>query len=60
MPSQAASARMRRTGVRGARVLTWQERLGTLRDVGRWEHALALALQLLEAARVRPGSPHVP
>ena len=40
-------------GVRGARVLTWQERLGALRDMGRWEHALALALQLLESARVR-------
>ncbi len=30
----------------------WQERLAVLRDLGRWEHALLLALTLLETAQV--------
>lgn len=32
----------------------WQERLAVLRDLGRWEHALLLALTLLETAQVAP------
>lgn len=34
-------------------MIGWQERLAVLRDLGRWEHALLLALTLLEAAQVR-------
>ena len=39
-------------GVRVARLMTWQERLATLRDIGRWRHALLWGLTLLEAAQV--------
>lgn len=39
-------------GVRAARLMTWQERLATLRDLGRWDHALLMGLTLLDAARV--------
>lgn len=31
--------------------MSWQERLATLRDLGRWEHAMLTALTLLEAAQ---------
>ncbi|CAL8466179.1 g5715 [Coccomyxa elongata] len=44
-------------GPRGARVIGWQERLAVLRDLGRWEHALLLALTLLEAAQASAGKP---
>ena len=33
-------------------MIGWPERLAVLRDLGRWEHALLLALTLLEAAQV--------
>ena len=39
-------------GVRVARLMTWQERLATLRDIGRWSHALLSGLSLLEASQV--------
>ena len=32
--------------------MTWQERLATLRDLGRWDHALLMGLTLLDAAQV--------
>ena len=39
-------------GVRAVRLMTWQERLATLRDLGRWDHALLMGLTLLDAAQV--------
>ena len=39
-------------GVRIARLMTWQERLATLRDIGRWDHALLIELDLLAASQV--------
>ncbi|KAK9804391.1 hypothetical protein WJX72_010740 [[Myrmecia] bisecta] len=38
-------------GVRTARLLSWQERLAALRDMGAWEHALHLGLAALQVAR---------
>ena len=32
--------------------MSWQERLASLRDIGRWDHALLLGLSLLGAAQV--------
>ncbi len=38
--------------MRAVRLMTWQERLATLRDLGRWDHALLMGLTLLDAAQV--------
>ena len=38
------------SGVRSARLLTWQERLAALRDLVLWDHALCLGLQIYKAA----------
>ncbi|KAL3136710.1 hypothetical protein ABBQ38_005943 [Trebouxia sp. C0009 RCD-2024] len=38
------------SGVRSARLLSWQERLAGLRDLGLWDHALWLGLHIYQAA----------
>ena len=38
-------------GVRSGRLLSWQERLAALRDLGLWEHALWLGLHIFTAAQ---------
>ena len=40
-------------GVRGGRLLSWQERLAGLRDLGLWEHALSLGLNIFVTAQSR-------
>lgn len=38
-------------GVRSVRLLSWQERLASLRDVLLWDHALFLGLRILTVAQ---------